>query len=124
MMKLEDLFDDKGLDGEDNSKAFARLPKVMKYFITTSQNSICNHVVRKVKEQYGQAGVNDLRKTSGFRSQATNYRNSGVADSLHLFGLACDFAKTGIFKDKFVEVSCPYECIDSGKCWHVAYKRK
>lgn len=122
-MKLYDVFDDAGTDGKDNKDAFDKLPVVLKYFIDSSQRQIVDKVKKKVVEQYGENGLNDLVKTSGFRSIKTNNRIGGVADSLHLFGCAVDFAKKGIFKDKFVKLCCNLQLIDSGRCWHVQYKR-
>lgn len=122
-MRNDDIFDKVGKDGEDNLKAWSRLPNCLKYFIRSQQNLLLDKVTRKVCELYGEDGIKSLLKTSGFRSIQTNNRNGGVADSLHLFGCATDFAKIGIFKDIPIPTCCDLECIDSGKCWHIQFKR-
>lgn len=122
-MNLEDIYDNVGRDGEDNEKAFNRMPSILKYFITSNQSMILERVKKKVGEIYGENGLKDLVKTSGYRSFSTNIRNGGVSDSLHLYGLAIDFRKTGIFKDKPIPTCCTLETIDSGKVWHVQYRR-
>lgn len=122
-MNLNDVYDSFGQDGIDNKLAFDCLPVQLRYFIDSTQRQIVEKIKKKVVEQYGQIGLNDLRKTSGFRSIKTNSRCGGVVDSLHLFGCAVDFAKQGIFKDKFVKVCCNLQLIDSGSCWHVQLKR-
>lgn len=122
-MLIDEIFDKDGIDGIDNKAAFERLPVVLKYFVETQQKLLCNKVKNRVLSEYGQEGLNSLCKTSGFRAHRTNLRYGGVADSLHLFGCAADFLKTGIFKDKPIPVCCNLEVIDSGKCWHVQFKR-
>ena len=71
-MLLTDDFDNYGLDGQDNLKAWNRLPTSLKYFIHSQQNLITDKVVRKVKSVYGEDGYKSLVKTSGFRSVAVN----------------------------------------------------
>lgn len=122
-MKLTDDYDSDGIDGVDNKKAFDKMPVSLRYFIHSQQNLLVDKVCKRVEAIYGEAGLQSLRKTSGFRSFRTNNRVGGVIDSLHLFGCAVDFAKEGIFKDKPIPVCCNLECIDSGKCWHVQLKR-
>ena len=122
-MKLEDVFDSQGADGQDNKKAFEKMPKILQYFVTSQQNLLTNKVRSSVEKKFGQSGLNDLVKTSGFRSHVTNSRHNGVADSLHLWGCAADFAKVGIFKTNFIPVCCNLQLIDSGDCWHVQFKR-
>lgn len=122
-MKNNDIFDNIGNDGIDNQRAWNRLPTILKYFISSTQKNLYDRVRKKVQEIYGKDGINSLVKTSGFRSIATNTRNGGVVDSLHLFGCAIDFKKYGIFKNKPIPTCCELECIDSGDCWHVQYKR-
>lgn len=122
-MTLYEIYDSVGIDGESNKLAFDKLPVSLRYFIDCSQRQIVDRVKKKVVEVYGEDGLNDLRKTSGFRSIQTNNRCGGVADSLHLFGCAVDFAKIGRFKNEFIKVCCNLELIDSGKCWHVQLKR-
>lgn len=122
-MELTDIYDKNGIDGKENEEAFNKLPVSLKYFISTTQNQIISRVKNRVKEQYGEIGLQDLVKTSGFRAVSVNNRYNGVVDSLHLFGCAVDFAKKGIFKDKFVKLCCNLQLIDSGKCWHVQLKR-
>ena len=122
-MDLYCIYDDYGQDGRDNKKAFDRLPKIVQYFISSQQKNLCVKVAARVRQLYGDSGLNDLVKTSGFRSNVVTARYGGVADSLHHFGCAADFRKTGIFADKPVPVCCDLECIDSGKVWHVQYKR-
>lgn len=122
-MNLYDVFDSVGIDGIDNKNAFDKLPVQLRYFIDSTQRQIVDRVKKKVEDLYGKDGIRDLVKTSGFRSIKTNTRCGGVADSLHLFGCAVDFAKKGIFKDKFIPLCCNLELIDSGACWHVQLKR-
>ena len=122
-MKLDDIYDNNGIHGIWNKEAFDKLPVTLRYFISSTQNTIVAKVKKKVVEQYGESGLADLYKTSGFRSFKANRDCGGVADSLHLYGCAVDFAKKGIFKDKFVELCCNLELIDSGKCWHVQLRR-
>lgn len=122
-MKNDDIFDNVGSDGVDNKKAWDKLPRILKYFISSTQKMIFDKVSRRVKEKYGEGGLKDMVKTSGFRSISSNNRNHGVIDSLHLFGCAIDFGKVGIFKNNSIPVCCELECIDSGKCWHVQLKR-
>lgn len=122
-MLIDEIYDKNGIDGIDNKAAFERLPVVLKYFVETQQRLLCNKVKNKVLSEYGEEGLNSLCKSSGFRSHRTNLRHGGVADSLHLFGCAADFLKVGIFKDTPIPVCCNLEVIDSGKCWHVQFKR-
>ena len=122
-MNINDIYDKSGIDGSDNEKAFKKLPVCMRYFIDSQQKLLTSKVVNNVRSKYGENGLKDLVKTSGFRAISTNNRNGGVIDSLHLFGLACDFAKVGIFKDIPIPVCCNLQCIDSGKCWHIQFKR-
>lgn len=122
-MKNNEVFDSVGIDGISNQKSWNKLPKILKYFISSTQKMILDKVERNIKEKYGEDRLKDVVKTSGFRSFDTNSRVGGVADSLHLFGCAIDFGKVGFFKDKPIPVCCELECIDSGKCWHVQLKR-
>jgi uncharacterized protein YcbK (DUF882 family) len=120
---FEDIFDDKGQDGIDNKKAFERLPTVCQYFVTSQQRLLCNKIKNNVVSKYGQEGLKDLVKSSGFRAHSTNTRVGGVVDSLHLWGCAADFLKIGIFKDKPIPVCCNLQIIDSGDCWHIQFRR-
>lgn len=122
-MKIEDVFDGQGQDGQDNKAAFERLPKVLQYFVTSQQNLLTNKIRNAVEKHFGKSGLDDLIKTSGFRSFATNARHCGVVDSLHLWGCAADFAKVGVFKSGPIPVCCNLQIIDSGDCWHVQFKR-
>ena len=122
-MKNNDVYDNQGQHGQWNKQAFERMPKMLQYFIDSTQKLIFEKVYRKVKELYGESGTSDLCKTSGFRSFKTNSDVGGVSDSLHLFGCAIDFAKKGIFKDNPIPTCCNLQLIDSGKCWHVQLKR-
>ena len=122
-MKLEDLYDEEGQDGIDNKLAFNRLPTVLKYFIQSEHKILIDKVKNNVRSKYGEEGIKSLVKSSGFRAHSTNSRHNGVVDSLHLVGLAADFLKVGIFKDKPIPVCCNLQVIDSGKCWHVQFKR-
>lgn len=122
-MLLTDIYDNQGQDGQDNSEAFQKMPKILQYFISSQQKLLTDKVRRAVEKKYGQSGVADLHKTSGFRSVVTNARHRGVVDSLHLWGCAADFAKTGIFQSRPIPVCCNLQVIDSGDCWHVQFKR-
>ena len=122
-MQLDDLYDNVGQDGVDNDKAFKRLPTVLRYFIQSEHKILMDKIKNNVRSKYGEEGIKSLVKSSGFRAVSTNTRHNGVSDSLHLFGLAADFLKVGIFKDKPIPVCCNLQVIDSGKCWHVQFKR-
>lgn len=122
-MKNDDIFDSFGSDGVDNQKGWNKLPLTLRYFITSNQNLLLDKIKRKVVEKYGEGGLESLVKTSGWRSVTVNSRVGGVPDSLHLFGLAMDFGKCGVFKDNPIPTCCNLECIDSGKCWHIQFKR-
>lgn len=122
-MLIDEIYDKNGIDGMDNKKAFERLPVVLKYFIETQQRLLCSKVKNRVLNEYGQKGLDDLVKTSGFRSHRTNSRCGGVVDSLHLYGCAADFLKKGVFQCTPIPVCCNLEVIDSGDCWHVQFKR-
>lgn len=119
-MNNEDIFD--SANG-CHSVEWNKLPRCLQYFFSSQQKSILDRVKRKVVEKYGEAGLQDLVKTSGWRSVAGNRVIGGVVNSLHLYGCAIDFAKKGIFKDNPIPVCCDLQCIDSGKCWHVQFKR-
>lgn len=122
-MLNSDVYDNEGQDGIDNSSAFKAFPKILQYFIVSQQNVLYGKVEAAVRKKYGQSGVDSLVKTSGFRSRLTNSRHNGVFDSLHLYGLAIDFAKKGIFKTVPIPVCCNLQVIDSGDCWHIQIKR-
>lgn len=122
-MDLYELYDKQGQDGIDNEKAYNRLPMVLRYFIESEHKILIEKVVNNVRKHYGESGIKDLVKSSGFRAVVTNNRHHGVVDSLHLVGLAVDFLKVGRFKDKPIPVCCNLQCIDSGKCWHIQFKR-
>lgn len=119
-MNLNDTFDS---NNYLNSRVWDKLPTQFKYFVDSTQKQIVDRVKRKVVEKYGQDGLQDLVKTSGWRSVSANRDCGGVADSLHLYGCAVDFAKKGIFKDNPIPVCCDLVCISSNNCWHVAFKR-
>lgn len=122
-MRNDEIFDSRGIDGLDNKKAWDKFPKILKYFISSTQKMIYDKIERNIVEHYGKDRLKDLVKTSGFRSIPTNNRVGGVVDSLHLFGCAIDFAKVGFFKNNPIPVCCELECLDSGSCWHVQMKR-
>lgn len=119
-MNLNDVYDS---DNQLNVDGWKRLPTVLRYFVTSQQKSLVDRVKREVVKKYGQNGLQDLVKTSGWRSVSANSGCGGVADSLHLFGCAVDFRKQGIFSNNSIPVCCDLQCIDSGKCWHVQFKR-
>lgn len=122
-MNLYDLYDKEGQDGIDNENAFNRLPTVLQYFVQSEHKILVQKVVNNVKQKFGEKGIASLVKSSGFRAHSTNSRHNGVPDSLHLVGLAVDFLKVGLFKDRPIPVCCNLQCIDSGKCWHIQFKR-
>lgn len=122
-MRNDEIFDSNGIDGSYNKKAWDKLPKILKYFISSTQKMLMDKIERNVIEKYGKSGIESLVKTSGFRSIYTNNRVGGVPDSLHLYGCAIDFSKIGIFRYNPIPVCCELECIDSGSCWHVQFKR-
>lgn len=117
-MILGQAYDDQGKDGQDNQAAWERLPPVYQYFFTTQQKSIDERVRRAVFEKFGQAGLDDLRKVSGWRSHVVNKRVGGVADSAHLIAAAVDYAKFGIFRSQPIPVPSCLVCISS-RGWHV-----
>ena len=122
-MELYDIYDNQGQDGKDNKEAFEELPIQVQYFFASMQKSITQRVENEVRKKFGQAGINDLKKSSGFRSYKVNTRWGGVPDSLHLFSCASDYRKYGIFARNPIPVPSCLECIDSGDCWHVQMKR-
>ena len=122
-MNLEDVFDSEGQDGKENKVAFEKMPRILQYFISSQQKLLVERVKKMVVRRYGEAGLNDLVKTSGFRSISVNSRYNGVSDSLHLWGCAADFAKCGIFSSQPIPVCHELQVIDSGDCWHVQFKR-
>ena len=122
-MELFDIYDPAGKDGAENKAAYEKLPKILQYFISSQQKHLADKVRRAVEKRYGSEGVQSLVKTSGFRAQSVNARHNGVADSLHLWGCAADFRKSGLFKNNPIPVCCDLQCIDSGDCWHIQFKR-
>ena len=122
-MELFDIYDSAGKDGAENKAAYEKLPQILQYFISSQQKHLVDKVRRAVEKRFGAEGVEYLIKTSGFRAQSVNARYNGVADSLHLWGCAADFRKSGLFKSSTIPVCCDLECIDSGDCWHVQFKR-
>ena len=103
-MELGQPYDDQGQDGKDNKAAWEKLPAVYQYFYSTQQKSIDDRVRRAVFEKYGQQGLDDLRKVSGWRCFLVNKRVGGVGDSAHLFAAAVDYAKFGIFRNQPIPV--------------------
>lgn len=122
-MQLDDIYDSEGKDGIENKAAFEKMPRILQYFISSQQKLLTERVKKMVVRRFGQAGLNDLVKTSGFRSVVTNTRHRGVVNSLHLWGCAADFSKRGIFADKPIPVCPELQVIDSGDCWHVQFRR-
>ena len=122
-MNLEDIFDNEGQDGKDNKSAFEKMPRTLQYFISSQQKLLIERVKRMVFRRYGEPGLNDLYKTSGFRSVSTNSRHGGVPDSLHLWGCAADFSKRGIFSNQPIPVCSELQVFDSGDCWHIQFRR-
>lgn len=122
-MQIDEIFDSEGQDGKDNKAAYEKLPRILQYFISSQQKLLTERVKKMVVRRYGEAGLNDLVKTSGFRSLAVNTRHNGVSDSLHLWGCASDFAKCGIFSSQPIPVCPELQVIDSGDCWHVQFRR-
>ena len=122
-MKLTDIYDCDGQDGKENKAAFEKMPKILQYFVQSQQKLLTDRVIKAVRAKFGESGLNDLVKTSGFRAHSVNARYNGVADSLHLWGCAADFRKSGLFKSSPIPACCNLECIDSGDCWHVQFKR-
>ena len=122
-MQLDDIYDSEGKDGIENKAAFEKMPQILQYFITSQQKLLTERVKKMVARRFGQAGINDLVKTSGFRSISVNSRYNGVPDSLHLWGCAADFSKRGIFANQPIPVCPELQLIDSGDCWHVQFRR-
>ena len=122
-MQLDDIYDSEGKDGIENKAAFEKMPRILQYFITSQQKLLTERVKKMVARRFGQAGINDLVKTSGFRSISVNTRHNGVPDSLHLWGCAADFSKRGIFATQAIPVCPELQIIDSGDCWHVQFRR-
>ena len=123
IMNLEDIFDREGQDGKENKAAFEKMPRILQYFISSQQKLLVERVKKMVVRRYGETGLKDLVKTSGFRSVAVNTRHHGVPDSLHLWGCAADFSKRGIFANHPIPVCPELQVIDSGSCWHVQFRR-
>lgn len=122
-MLITDIYDKVGKDGQENEAAYKKLPKVLQYFISSQQNLLISRIIAQVKRRYGDAGVESLIKTSGFRAHSVNARYGGVIDSLHLFGCAADFSKFGLFKVVHPPICDQLQVIDSGDCWHIQFKR-
>lgn len=122
-MLLDEIYDSNGQDGLDNKEAFEILPKQYQYFFTSMQKALCQRIEKEVTRKFGIVGLGSLKKTSGFRSYRTNARHNGKSDSLHLVGAAADFSKYGIFAVDSIPVPSCLQCIDSGDCWHIQYKR-
>ena len=122
-MKLDDLYDSEGKDGIENKAAFEKMPRILQYFISSQQKLLTERVKKMVVRRFGEAGLNDLVKTSGFRCISVNTRHGGVPDSLHLWGCASDFVKRGIFSNQPIPVCPELQVIDSGDCWHVQFRR-
>lgn len=122
-MEIQEIYDAALRDGQDNKKAFENLPKIFQYFISVQQKQLTESVRLASERADGVIGLGSLVKTSGFRSWVVNERYAGKSDSLHLYGLAADFAKTGIYKDRFLKLCSNFQVIDSGDCWHVQFKR-
>lgn len=113
-MRNNSPYDCKGKYANSHKKAFQKLPLIFKSFIKIAQTKIQKEVERLNPER-------KIRPTSGFRSVTANYQIGGVIDSLHLFGLARDFAFDSI--DKPLKVPPDMECFKSKKCWHVQFSR-
>lgn len=122
-MNLDSVYDDQGQDGIENKAAYEKLPKVLQYFVSSQQNRIIQLVRKAVIKRFGDDGLSDLVKNSGFRAVSVNTRHHGVSDSLHLWGCACDFAKIGRFRTDSIPVCSELQVIDSGDCWHIQIKR-
>ena len=122
-MQLDDIYDSIGKDGQENKAAYEKLPKILQYFISSQQKLLVERVKKMVFRRFGEAGIKDLVKTSGFRSVTVNTRHNGVLDSLHLWGCAADFAKRGIFATQPIPVCPELQIIDSGTCWHIQFRR-
>ena len=122
-MNLEDVFDNEGKDGIENKAAFEKMPRILQYFISSQQKLLTERVKKMVVRRFGEAGLKDLVKTSGFRCISVNTRHRGVSDSLHLWGCAADFSKRGIFANQPIPVCPELQLIDSGDCWHVQFRR-
>lgn len=122
-MNLDDVFDNSGADGQSNKAAFEKMPRILQYFISSQQKLLVERVKKMVIRRYGEAGLEDLHKTSGFRSISVNTRHNGVSDSLHLWGCAADFSKHGRFSNNPIPVCPELQIIDSGDCWHIQFRR-
>lgn len=122
-MQLDDIYDSEGKDGIENKAAFEKMPRILQYFISSQQKLLVERVKKMVVRLYGETGLKDIHKTSGFRSVAVNTRHNGVPDSLHLWGCAADFAKYGRFASNPIPVCPELQVIDSGDCWHVQFRR-
>lgn len=98
-----------------NQIGFKRLPAFFQLLVKQSQQKI-----QEAVEKYNPG--RKIRPTSGFRSVENNIKVGGVADSLHIFGLARDFR---FYSDESEPFKVPDSmiCIKSTNCWHVQYKR-
>lgn len=114
-MRNNSPYDCKGKFKESHKKAFNKLPFIFKSFIKIAQTKIQKEVERLNPNR-------KIRATSGFRSISANRQIGGVVDSLHLFGLARDFAFDSI--DKPLKVPSDMEIIRSANCWHVQFSRR
>ncbi|EKD83300.1 MAG: hypothetical protein ACD_39C00758G0002 [uncultured bacterium] len=114
-MQAESIFDCNGQDGKDNKALYKSLPYPLRLVIKQTQQKIQQAV------EINNPG-RKIQPTSGLRAPATNARNGGKSNSLHLFGFARDFRYYDDEPQPFI-VPDYLECIKSNNCWHVGYKR-
>lgn len=94
---------------------FARLGPVLQQAISTYQEKIQAEVDNKNPGRFV--------PTSGFRCASENQRVGGVPDSMHIWGLARDFAPVdGDFERGPVVCSRLFRVLKSHNCWHVEIK--
>jgi len=114
-MRLYEIYDN---NNSDNLAAYNSLPVLAQYFVTTQQKLLCEKIDKKVLETYGPEAIKSLNKIAGFYI-ASNDDNC----VLHTFGMAADFAKTGLFAKVAIPTCCNLICLDKQTHWHVQFKK-
>lgn len=112
-MRLYEIFD----NNSENLAAYNALPVTAQYFVTTQQKLLCEKIDKKVLEIYGPEAIKSLNKIAGF------YIADNSDNMLHTFGMAADFAKTGLFAKVIIPTCCNLICIDKSTHWHVQFKK-
>lgn len=122
-MHNDDVFDKEGIDGKDNQESWDRLAKEWKYFYSSMQKILWEKICKANYAKYGEQGLKDLKKTSGFRSPKVTRRHLGKIDSDHHHAAAIDISKHGLYATNIPAACCNIMVIESKDCWHYQFKR-